>query len=126
MTIAAVRDANINIVATVTKVSQTLVVSRGLIVDVISTTVSYEEQANQLAETLRINRMNCEGADRVGAKLLDFVDGREVVQDCQADADLKPLLDAIMNLMLAITSNLEDKNILQKTEDIVTLSLIHI
>ena len=73
MTIAAVRDANVNIVATVTKVSQTLVVSRGLIVDVVSTTVTYEEQANQLAETLRINRMNCEGADRVGAKLLEFV-----------------------------------------------------
>ena len=121
MTIAAVRDANLNIVATVTKVSQTLAVSRGLIVDVVSTTVSYEEQANQLAETLRINRMNCEGADRVGAKLLEFVDGREVVQDCQADADFKPLLDAIMNLMLTITSNIEDNNIFQKTEEIVTM-----
>ena len=121
MTIAAVRDANVNIVATATKVSQTLVVSSGLIVDVVSTTVSYEEQANQLAETLRINRMNCEGADRVGAKLLEFVEDREVVQDCQADADLKPLFDAIMSLMLAITSNLEDNNIFQTTEDIMTM-----
>merc|ERR1719341_1026100 len=120
LTIAAVRYANVNLVATITKVSQTLVASRGLIVEVVSTTASYEEQANQLAETLRINRMNCEGADRVGAKLLEFVEGRKVVQDCQTDADLKPLLDTVMGLMVAITSDLEDNSIVQATEDIVT------
>jgi len=65
--------------------------------------------------------MNCEGMDRVGAKLLDFIEGRKVVQECQSDADLKPLLDAIMSLMVAITSDLEGTSIVRATQDIVTM-----
>merc|ERR1719204_2057047 len=121
ITISAVEETNVNIVATMTKMSQTLVVSRGLIVKVVSTSVSFEEQANQLATTLKVNRMNCEGADRVGARLLEFLGCTEAVQECNAGADLKALLDAVMQLMSALTKDLEGTDILQRTEAIVSM-----
>ena len=121
MTIAAMKDTNFNILGTVTKVTQTMVVSSGLIIDTVSTSASYKEQADGLAESLSINRMNCEGMDRVGAKLLELIGSKNATQYCRTDADLTPLFEAVTNLMVAATSSLEDNNIFQMTQDIVAL-----
>ena len=121
ITITAFTDINMNIVGMVSKTTQTLGASRGLLVEMVSKELPFNEQANAMKKSLRRLRGNCDMADRSGQRLLSFLEKFEPSPVCQTGAELQPLMDAIMALVRVSARSLKEPSISEIGQDIVTL-----
>merc|ERR1719481_678232 len=105
--------------------SQGLIASKGLMVEEVSTEISFSEQVEAFDAQLATNRANCEGMDAVGlqleAKIKTLEETGSIVckdkydDDCSdAPESNRELMKLVIELTIASSEDLQDASIALK------------
>ena len=110
--------------------SQGLVGNKGLVVESIDTSLSFEEQAQAADEQLNTNRANCAGMDGAAKSLVLLLESDTVKivckdqfdDDCDdATDDSKSLLESTIELTKLSSNNIEDTAISAAASTIISM-----
>merc|ERR1712223_672553 len=119
--VTVLTETNINIVATITKLTQTLVISRGIIVEMVSYEISFEDQASEMAINLADLRQNCAGMDNVGQQLVLMLNTLEIKESCPGNEGGNGLMNFLLDLTIASSQGLNNETIYPKTEQLLQI-----
>merc|ERR1712106_892265 len=110
----ALNEINVNVINTVTVITQTLIISRGLIVT-IKLEDLYLETFNKQVETFDTSlgelREGCRMADEVANDLEEFLEIATCRLDANASKDIGNLIQKITELTKIMAFDIENKNI---------------
>jgi len=121
--ITALTEINVNVISSITIVTQTLIVSRGLIVEIKLeelALLSFEEQSKSLGGKLRDLRANCLGMDKTAKALDEFLLKLECGSENSDSMDVGKLIDEISKLTKLSALNIEDDTIETISDGILT------
>ena len=117
-------EVNINIIGGVVTLTQSLILSKGLIIKIDFEEISQKPLAEQISIfelSLEANRMNCEGMDRVALTLEQFLQTVTCSGDSKDDAGLDELIVQITSLATLGAANIEDETIVSLAVTILDL-----
>ena len=117
-------EVNINVIGAMTILTQSLVLSKGLIISINLGELSQQPLANQTAifeSVLESNRLSCKGMDDVALQLEIFLATLTCSEDAEQNNSAEQLIGLITNLTKIAATNIEDDTILSLTQNILTL-----
>jgi len=121
--ITALTEINVNVISSITIVTQTLIVSRGLIVEIKLeelALLSFEDQSKTLGDNLRDLRASCLGMDKTAKALDEFLFKLECGSENSDSMDVGKLIDEITKLTKISALNIEDDTIEAVSNGILT------
>ena len=115
-------EVNINIIGGIVTLTQSLILSKGLIININLEEIGQKtltEQISIFETSLESNRMNCEGVDNVALALEEFLQSVTCDEATEDLPSLDSFIGQITNLAKLAAIDIENKTIVNETEVIL-------